>query len=82
MEDFKGTVDRLSDWAWPIFSAPNASERRLMKLKLLESIGEDLLEARPGRYEPRVLKRRPKPFPVMIRPRQEYHEKFAASQVS
>jgi Transposase DDE domain len=36
---------------------------------LLESIAKDLLPFRPFRNEPRVVKRRPKPFPRMNKPR-------------
>jgi IS4 transposase len=79
---FKGTVDRLREWAWPIYNAANAREREAMKSKLLKSIAEDLLEHRPGRYEPRVVKRRPKAYPAMKKPRQEYRDEFTASQVS
>jgi hypothetical protein len=79
---FKGAVDRLREWAWPIYHAANARERESMKLKLLETIAEDLLKHRPGRYEPRVVKRRPKAYPAMKCPRQEYRDDFAASQLS
>jgi hypothetical protein len=79
---FKGTVDRLREWAWPIYNASNTRERESMKSKLLKSIAEDLLEERAGRYEPRVVKRRPKAYPFMKKPRQKYRDEFAASQVS
>lgn len=38
---------------------------------ILSDLARDLNPDRPGRYEPRVVKRRPKPFPRMQRPRQE-----------
>jgi len=79
---FKGAVDRISEWAWPIYSASTARERESMQSKLLKNIAEDLLEHRPGRYEPRVVKRRPKAYPAMKQPRQKYRDEFAASQVS
>jgi len=65
-----------------IYHAANARERESIKLKLLETIAEDLLKHRPGRYEPRVVKRRPKAYPAMKCPRQEYRDEFAASQLS
>ena len=37
---------------------------------MLKDLGRDLNPDRPGRYEPRVVKRRPKPFPRMQQPRQ------------
>lgn len=36
---------------------------------LLKVVANDLLPSRPFRYEPRVVKRRPKPFPRMNKPR-------------
>lgn len=39
--------------------------------QLLEIIGENLLLKRPQRIEPRVVKRRPKPFKLMMKPRSE-----------
>jgi hypothetical protein len=39
--------------------------------RLLELIGEKRLEDRPDRYEPRAVKRRPKPHPILTVPRQK-----------
>jgi hypothetical protein len=36
---------------------------------------------RPGRYEPRVRKRRPKQFPLMKKPREELRQEFFAQQL-
>ena len=43
--------------------------RRCLYRKLLEVITDHLLPLRPNRAEPRVVKRRPKPFPRMQEPR-------------
>jgi hypothetical protein len=37
---------------------------------LLHDLARDMNPHRPGRVEPRVIKRRPKPFPRMQQPRQ------------
>ena len=37
---------------------------------VVKDLARDLNPDRPGRYEPRVVKRRPKPFPRMQQPRQ------------
>jgi len=42
--------------------------------KLLEVIARDRLPERSGRYEPRALKRRPKPYPLLNRPRKKFKE--------
>jgi putative transposase len=39
--------------------------------RLLELIGEKRLDDRPDRYEPRAVKRRPKPHPLLTMPRQK-----------
>jgi hypothetical protein len=43
-------------------------------IRLLDDLARDLNADRPGRVEPRVVKRRPKPFPWMTRPRQVLRE--------
>ena len=45
---------------------------------LLKDIATDLLPSRPNRHEPRVVKRRPKPFPRMKQPRAVLKAKIAA----
>jgi hypothetical protein len=42
---------------------------------MLSDLSRDLNPERPGRYEPRVVKRRPKKFPRMQQPRQVLREK-------
>jgi hypothetical protein len=46
---------------------------------MLRDLARDLNPDRPGRYEPRVVKRRPKPFPRMQQPRQVLRDKFLAA---
>jgi hypothetical protein len=43
---------------------------------MLSDLARDLNPDRPGRYEPRVVKRRPKPFPRMQQPRRVLREKL------
>jgi hypothetical protein len=73
---FKGTLDRLKQWIWPITTANSKARRDKMTAQLLADIATDRVPQRAGRYEPRVRKRRPKPFPVMVKPRQEYRNEF------
>jgi hypothetical protein len=46
---------------------------------LLVLIAEPRVGLRPGRTEPRALKRRPKPFPLLTKPRQEVREYIRAN---
>jgi hypothetical protein len=43
---------------------------------MLSDLARDRNPDRPGRYEPRVVKRRPKPFPRMQQPRQGLREQL------
>jgi len=68
---FAGTVDRLNSvmpYLWLYEGSGKA--RRLYEL-LLQWIARNLLPDRPNRLEPRVVKRRPKGYPRLTRPRQE-----------
>ena len=69
---FKGTLDALRQWQ-PIMDRPNTKARVRAQERdaLYETIAEDLLPHRPHRSEPRVVKRRPKNFRLMTRPRHE-----------
>jgi len=52
--------------------------RQRLYAHLLNDIVEDTLPLRPNRHEPRVVKRRPKPFPRMRQPRAVLKAKIAA----
>ncbi|PZO45589.1 MAG: IS4 family transposase, partial [Phormidesmis priestleyi] len=52
--------------------------RQRLYAHLLNDIVEDTLPQRPNRHEPRVVKRRPKPFPRMRQPRAVLKAKIAA----
>lgn len=69
---FKGTVDALRQWR-ELFETSKAGVRVGCRLKELfyRSIADDLLLERPERSEPRMRKRRPKNFPLLMRPRRE-----------
>ena len=54
-----------------------AGKRRSLKAareELLELIGTKLVNIRPFRREPRAVKRRPKAYPLLNKPRAEYVE--------
>jgi hypothetical protein len=51
-----------------LVTSSHSTRKRLYAL-LLQTIADDALPFRPNRHEPRVLKRRPKPFPRMRQPR-------------
>lgn len=69
---FKGTMDRLDQWQWTIWSAPNAKHARRRRDDLLQTIANDPVIKRPGRKEPRVCKDRQNKFTLMTKPRRLY----------
>ena len=62
----------------PQFAMSTHSQRRQSYTTLLNVISTLLVPLRPNRVEPRVVKRRPKPFPRMQQPRSLLKAKLAA----
>jgi hypothetical protein len=71
---FKGTVDSVRQFAAAIAQARFRKTQKRLLNKLLEVIARDRLPERSGRYEPRAVKRRPKPFPLLNRPRHRFKQ--------
>ncbi len=67
---FKGTLDTLRQWQ-PGIAAARGKERGQRYRAMLRLLGTDRVPERPGRFEPRVVKRRPKPFGRLTKPRDE-----------
>jgi hypothetical protein len=69
---FKGTVAALRQWR-DLFENTKAQPRAVGQLRkrFYQSIADDLLPHRPGRSEPRAVKRRPKNFRLLTKPRHE-----------
>lgn len=69
---FKGSVQALRQWEPHLNQAKISSQeqRRLIQL-LYESIADYIVPERPGRSEPRALKRRPKAYQLLTAPRHE-----------
>lgn len=61
-----------------LFATAADAIRQSLYSHLLKDIATDLLPSRPNRHEPRVVKRRPKPFPRMKQPRHVLKAKLAA----
>ena len=71
---FKGTVDSVRQFAAAIAQARSRKTQKRLLEKLLEVIARDRLPERFGRSEPRAVKRRPKPYPLLNRPRHSFKE--------
>ena len=66
---FKGTLDTVRHWQHTIAAQRGAGARDRALEAMLILCAADLLPLRPGRSEPRALKRRPKPYQHLTRPR-------------
>jgi len=66
---FKGTVDTARQFSLAIGQARSRKQQKQLIAQLLEIIARDQVPDRPGRREPRAVKRRPKPYPLLNRPR-------------
>jgi len=71
---FKGSVDALRQYSDAIAKASNRKMRRQLWEDLLLNLARDLVRYRPNRQEPRALKRRPKPYPLLNQPRRRFVE--------
>ena len=72
---FKGALQALRNWG-PLLnpSRQNPRDRKRMAAEFYKAVGRTLIDERPGRSEPRCVKRRPKPFQYMTAPRKVMKE--------
>lgn len=66
---FKATVQLLNAFRETFLSAPSPEQRQRLYREMLQAIGRHRIGHRPGRYEPRAVKRRPKAYPRLTQPR-------------
>lgn len=70
---FKGALQTVRAYAEALREGTPGQRRWLWGI-LLESVANDEVGHRPDRVEPRARKRRPKPYPLLMVPRQEAKE--------
>lgn len=71
---FKGTVDAVRQYSHAIGQARNRKLRRQLWEDLLLNLACDGVRRRPNRTEPRAVKHRPKPYPLLNQPRHRFVE--------
>jgi Transposase DDE domain len=71
---FKGSVDAVRQYSPLIAQARSRKKQRRLVKDLLRVLALDLVPERPGRQEPRAVKRRPKPYPLLNKPRRTFRE--------
>ena len=65
---FKGAVQQINSFS-PYFLSESEEKNKILYAKMLKLIVQNKIGNRPGRIEPRAVKRRPKAFPSLSRPR-------------
>ena len=71
---FAGTLGVLHAYGHALLCAPTLKRRRQMEKDMYRLIAEDPVPLRPGRREPRAVKRRPKPYPLLTCHRANYKD--------
>jgi hypothetical protein len=71
---FKGTVDGVRQFSPGIAQARSRKKQAQLLDRLLQVIAGDLVPERPGRREPRAVKRRPKPCAWLTKPRHKFKD--------
>jgi hypothetical protein len=71
---FKGALDAVRHFSVALARSGTARQRRRVWNELLRNLAADLVPERPNRREPRAVKRRPKAYPLLNRPRHQFME--------
>lgn len=71
---FAGSLATARRYGEALLQAGSAHRRRCLQAQLFRVLAEDLVPDRPGRREPRAVKRRPKPYPRLMDHRHRYLE--------
>lgn len=71
---FAGSLACARRYAEALLQARSKHQREQLVNELLGVIAADLVPARPGRREPRAVKRRPKPYPLLMNHRRRWLE--------
>jgi hypothetical protein len=76
---FQGAVDAARHFGEAVLRARSRRGRQALLAELLRVLAADAVPERPGRREPRALKRRPKRYPRLDCPRRQYRERLERS---
>jgi hypothetical protein len=71
---FKGTVDGVRQFSLAIAQSRSKGRQNKLRSQMLQAMARDRVPERPGRREPRAVKRRPKPFPLLNQHRRLFKE--------
>jgi hypothetical protein len=71
---FKQTIDFVRTWSPTIARTEDDEERQRLTDYLLYYVGQSIVPYRPNRTEPRAVKRRPKNYQRLTKPRHQFQE--------
>jgi hypothetical protein len=71
---FAGSLATARRYSEALLQARSLHRRRCLQEQLFRVLAQDLVPDRPGRREPRALKRRPKPYPRLMNHRHSFLE--------
>ena len=71
---FAGTLSVVHAYGEALLRTRSQGKRRQLEEQMYRMIAEDLVPLRPGRREPRAVKRRPKGYPLLTCHRSQYRE--------
>lgn len=72
---FKGSLDALRQFSHAMAQARSKTKRRELWTELLRTLARDLVPERPGRREPRAVKRKKTKYPRLQGPRHSFRER-------
>ena len=71
---FKGSLDALRQFTHAMAGASSRKRRRRLWSQMLETLAADLVPERPGRREPRAVKRKKNKYPRLSKPRDQFRD--------
>ena len=71
---FAGSLAAARRYGEALLQTRSQRQRRALIQELFATLAADLVPDRPGRREPRAVKRRPKPYPLLTRHRHKFRE--------
>jgi hypothetical protein len=71
---FKGSLDTLRQFAQAMAQARSKKKRQQLWSELLRTLAADLVPERPGRREPRAVKRKKNRYPRLVGPRRKFRD--------
>jgi hypothetical protein len=76
---FKGSLDAVRQFSHAMAQAKSRKKREQLWAELLRTLAADLVPERPGRREPRAIKRKKSRYPRLVGPRRKFRDHLKRS---